>query len=305
MNFPNKKMLYDTSSIINAISSKGGQYGITIIATIGTTEIPIRGILKDAISFGVDANWSELTLENIIESIATSNPLLQAVNTYLDFTNAVAGSSFVNTGIFSRLFYKASGRLEIAPNFRVFDFDASGICGNVAKVLSSLCIPTIKESTTGKKFAEDVVDISKDILTSMDIPVNTGPAEQLIQNAKAAVYKIQNNKKTPSVLKHIIQNSEKTFDILANGSINWTDAPNPVSISIGNWLTLKQAVITSTNFAFSYECTKAGPIYVDVALKLRTLENLAIGTNGDLQQIKIGGDGNSRVSINGSNRVFA
>jgi hypothetical protein len=286
MNFPSKKALYNKQSILDAISSENGQYGITILATLGkgkdAIQVPIKGILKDQISFGVEANWETLPLENIIQSVMSSNPILHAVDTLIDIANLGSGSSFVNTGIFSKLFYKNSGRLEISPNFRIFDHNGSGICTQAATILSALCIPTIGESIPLKDASDNLMKVVNSGLDLVGVDKNklTGPGQQLYQNVNS------------------------TAKTVGASAANWSNSPNPVSIRLGKWLTIKEAVITSVNNSFSYECTDAGPIYLDVSLRLRTIENLAIDKSGNLQQVRIGSSTNTRVNIIGSNQIF-
>ena len=283
MNF---KSLYGKQAITDAIDSTNGQYGITIEAYIGKspnmTMIPIKGILKESISFGVNANWSTLGLESIIQSIAGSNPILGAIDTFVDVANAGAGSSFTNTGIFTKLFYKNSGRLSISPTFRVFDYNGSGICTRVASVLSSLCVPTIGDKIELSDAANTLIKTKNDVMTALSADIT----------------------KAPTAVQHLNQNVDIAIRAIGDSNANWSDAPNPVNIKIGQWLSIQKAVVEDVSFTFSYDSTDAGPLWVDVAMKLETIENLAIDKNGNLQQIQIGNSQNTRVQIVESNQIF-
>lgn len=294
------KSLYGKQSVVNAVTSnisqkQMGQYGIKIKSpTLGE----IDGILKDPIGFGVEANWQTLGLEGIIDSVMASNGILKTIDTVVDAANLAAGSSFTNTGLFSKLFYKNSGRLGISPTFRIFDFNGSGICTVAATRLMALCIPSIKKSLD----IEPIISNAEDLIRKGEEEGKKVPiAKQLIE-AKNKFLETETGKQMTSVY-------QKGRDSLASTQANWSDAPSPVSIQIGNWLTITQAVVQSVNCQFSFECTDAGPMYVDVSMKLDTIENLAIGSNEMLEQVIIGQNRSDRVKITQSrtpntNRVF-
>lgn len=267
------KSLYNKQSIIDAVNtdaSKFGQYAIKIVSpSLGT----IAGILKEAINFSVDASWSTLGLEGVIDAIMSSNGILNAIDTALDVTNLASGSSFTNTGIFSKLFYKNSGRLGISPSFRIFDFGGTGICTRAVTTLTALCIPKIQE---GK---------------SVSLEEATSNASELVTSAASFA-------KDSKIVQEVAENAKTGLKRIGDSSANWSNAPDPVSIQIGNWLIIDQAVVQNVSFNFSYECTDSGPVWVDISMKLESIENIYIDTDGSLAQVKIGDTLNKgRVTI--------
>jgi hypothetical protein len=283
----NVKSLYNKQSIQDSINSEKGQYGITLLCTLGKgkdkQQMRINGILKEPLSTSIEASWQTLSLESIIQSIASSNPFLGAIDTAIDFANAAAGSSFINSGIFSRLFYKNSGRMGIAPVMRVFDYNGDGICTRVATVLNSLCIPTNVDTLNLSEPISRIKQLGDDASKAVGFDIN----------------------KAPRVVQREAQVINQGLDNIASSTANWSDSPNPLSIRIGNWLTIREAVLESVQCSFSYECSDNGPIYADFSMKFETIENLAIGTDGNIKQITLGTSlEKSRVSITGSNQVF-
>lgn len=280
----NVKSIYNKQSIIDAVStdeSKFGQYAIKISSpSLGN----ITGILKEAINFSVDASWATLGLEGVIDSIMSSNGLLNAVDTYFDITNLASGSSFSNTGIFSKLFYKNSGRLSISPSFRIFDFAGNGICTQAVTTLTALCIPKVKEGDqislqkigdAGVRGLNKGQDIAKNIpigdgaSSVNDLPLVAGSFDRGRIGAKK----------------------------IGESTANWSNAPDPVKIQIGKWLIIDQAVVENVSFNFSYECTEAGPMWVDIGMKLSSIENIYIDPDGSLAQVKVGDTDKGRVTI--------
>ena len=183
--------LYNTKSIADAVNRKNmGQYGITIIATYGKPpndrRININGILKEAIGLNTEANWTTLPLANIIQDIMASNPLLKTLDNLVEAGNQLAGSSFVNTGIFSKLFYKNSGRLGISPSFRVFDYNGDGLCTRVATVLASLCIPTVGNSLDLKEPMDRVEELFQQGAGLVKYTPKSAMEKQVVKTALAA-----------------------------------------------------------------------------------------------------------------------
>lgn len=268
----NVKSIYNKQSIIDAVStdeSKFGQYAIKISSpSLGN----ITGILKEAINFSVDATWDKLGLEGIIDSIMSSNAILGAIDTALDITNLASGSSFTNTGIFSKLFYKNSGRLSISPSFRIFDFAGNGVCTRAVTTLTALCIPKVKN-------------------------VNTLPLQEATNVASALVTSAGSVAKDNRIIKEVVRNAQEGLKKIGESNANWSNAPDPVKIQIGKWLIIDQAVVENVSFNFSYECTEAGPMWVDIGMKLSSIENIYIDPDGSLAQVKVGDTDKGRVTI--------
>lgn len=283
--------LFTKVTFAQAIDPKsGGQYGILIKCNpSGNKEnhnmTKVYGILNDSIAWNVTATWDNIGLDSIITSVVGSNPILEAANGIVNFANQLGGRSFENTGLFTRLFYKNSGYLEIMPKLRVFDFENKGLPLQAAMIFSSLCIP---------KQADKMFDlsISKETIDNLGITAGGTTRDVLKpvmgeENATTAGYAV--NKLVTGAL-----------DGINNTTINWSNSPDTVDVEIGNWLKLTDMVLINVTTNFSYEMTDNGPMYVDFTLTLKSREALMLTDNGELSQVKIRGSGMdaSRVSFN-------
>jgi len=291
---PIPRTLFSAVTFANTIDpDKGGQYGIHIKCNpTGKKELhntsDIYGILNDNISFNVTATWDVIGLDNLITSVVGSNPILEGINGVINVGNELGGRSFENTGLFTRLFYKNSGYLEIMPKMRVFDFNNNGLPLQAAMIFASLCIPKQADSLFTINMTKEQIDnagsrvggTARDLLTPL-----IGE-----KNAATAGYGL-NNLTTGA----------------ANGingtTINWSNSPDTIDVEIGNWLTLTDMVLINVTTNFSYEMTAAGPLYADFQLSLKSREALMLDKNGELSQARINGGMNvgNRVSFSSTN----
>ena len=283
------KSIYNKSSYANAISPANmGQYGIAFkvnpfYGINGTTDdaaniVTVTGILKNAISWSVPANWQTLGLEDIISSIAASNPLLGAIDKGFEVVNTAAGKSFNNSGLFTRKFYKNSGDLTINPSFRVFDFNNQGLPMAAGMLFTSLCLP--------KKINADAIDVQEGAQKGLNALLS---ATAVIDS----VAKTDTTNTTQNLGNMAVTN-------LKGATLNWTVSPTTVDVEIGTWLKLKKLVLTNVSVSYSFEMTNAGPLYADFDLTLATRENLTFNETGNIDQIEMStpnvARGSSRVS---------
>lgn len=297
----NIKSIYNKQSLNNTINSDmDGQYGITlIIPTDNDNEfINVKGILKEAISFNVDATWSTLGLEGVIDNIMSSNPILAGIDTVLDVTNLASGRSFTNTGLFSKLFYKNSGRLSLSPSFRVFDSNNTGICTAMAIYLTSLCIPSINTSDKSQSF--DLSPVGE---------IGLKVAKKFIEASETAANSVDEEGNPDIVRRAFAGPAKQLGGSIAKGTKEigesnayWSNAPSSIGIKIGNWLDVIDVVVTNVSVNFSYECSYAGPLWVDVSLKCETRENLAYDENGDIPRLRMNST-SKRVTLKNNGRT--
>lgn len=308
------RSIYNKQSYDNAINpKKQGQYGITF--SINPTNsldpdykpIQVTGILKESIGWSVNANWGETgTFKDIIQQIATSNPVLGTLNSFVDTVNDLSGRSFVNSGLFTRKFYKTGSDLSISPSFRVMDFDNSGDPINAALLFTSMCLPRRKESASDKVVSEQLEAPATALGTFMD-----AAGTKLIESAdklKLPIARLVGD----AVGKGITGLGNTTKSIprnLAGTSLNWTMQPETVDVQVGSWLSISGMVLLDVSVKYSTEMTTAGPLYADFDLKLATRENLTFNDNGQIDQLKMNTNGEVGVegasnAHTGTSRVF-
>jgi hypothetical protein len=88
------------------------------------------------------------------------------------------------------------------------------------------------------------------------------------EDPKAAQFSSDLVSNTIDTAGEILKNGADTVLEEADDMITLRSAPSPVNVSIGNYFYKEDMVITRASFNFSKECTKAGPLYVEISLDL-------------------------------------
>lgn len=308
-----KKTLFDTSNLINATdNTKGGQHGISLYVTpFGNKKsnnrhsLKIDGILKNSIDWSVNANWENINPSSILSSIAGSNPLLEALDTGVDLLFAAGGTSYTNTGLFTRKYYKQSGYLSIKPSFRIFDYDNRGTPIQMGLILSSLCLATIDP----KASMELITPENSPAIQAIGGKVIDTTVGTVTNTAAVIVDTIEGNKTTGASTKTTIGDFAKNTGEVMKKSLNAavvglegarvsvSNGPDTVIIEIGNWLRLTDMVVDSVNITYSEQMTDMGPLYADIDIALSSLETMAFNEDGTISQMQL------TTNLNNSNRV--
>jgi hypothetical protein len=275
-------------SSVRKVDSTGqtdlGPYGILIEpikSRIGSDNVDtgVVGVLKNNVSFSLNAEWETLGLDSIIGGmIPFSNVLGNAVR---------AGDVTFNGGLLSEKYFSKSGYLELSPEFRVIDSNDEGIPTKTAMVLFAMSLPKTSEKTTIREFST---------VLNANSPLNKGINfinEKLEGLSKSEFRGIR------TVAGAVNEGVNRSVD----GDLNLTSSPKPVTVKIGTFMSLDDMVVESVDVNFSREMTKAGPLYADFTVKLSSMRTIVLKKDPEagLTGINIGVNKNSRVNIRSGN----
>jgi hypothetical protein len=192
---------------------------------------PVEGILKEPLQISVEANW-----ENIFNiGLAGAQRVFSLMNVGL-----------LNTGMWTRKYYKGGSYLRITPKIRVVNWDGNNDVIHKAKQLTDLCLPLYK----GKSFNQAFEDITLAKVGSSIV----GVGEEVLKDGGRGTVK-------------------KLIDQLSSNS------PKPVMVTVSNFFK-NYFIVESVNVEFSKEMTTQGPLYADIDLVLSTPEVTIRGGTG-------------------------
>jgi hypothetical protein len=228
--------------------------------SIYNSEINIVGYLTDKFSTNLTAEW---------ESIINADGILSGMRDAL----GVAGIRLFSTGIWTRKFYKQGSYLELQPQFRIVDWNGTGVVPNVASILSQLT--TIRNLGTGdavqKQLDEKQKSLEKERTASKDKTATVGMVRGLF---------------------------DATIGSMVGG------VPPSVGIRIGKYFNVPPGnfangtgmAVKSVQVTYSKELTTGGnPLYGDFNVGLSSIE--VVSTGRLLSFFSAGDQGNSRVTI--------
>lgn len=222
--------------------------------SVTNTPVSIKGILKENFSISTEANY---------DNIFSVSDKFEGARKVLDFS---MGSSFLNTGQWTRKYYKGGSYMKITPKFRVVDYEGNNDPLVAAFILMNSSLPTSGKYDT---VLDDLVQMS---------------SEQILERFKGSALKL--GQKIEDAGKGLVAGDFAGTAIaglrglkdLLTGALG--NSPNPVSVKVSNFFSWDEMVIDSVNVEFSKEMTMWGPLYVDIDAVLSSREVATKGRTG-------------------------
>lgn len=213
--------------------------------------ISVKGILKENFSIATEANY---------DNIFSVSDSLNSLRKVADFG---FGASFLNTGQWTRKYYKGGSYMKISPKFRVVDYE-----GNNDPLLAAFLLINASLPTPGKDdhFLDELKSMTYDDFTSkfsIELPS--------VDPRAAAINPL-------GVVGKIGQSAWHSLKEMVSGQIG--NSPNPVSVKACNFFYWEEMVIDSVNVEFSKEMTAYGPLYVDIDCNMSSREVATKGRTG-------------------------
>ena len=228
----------------------------------------VNGVLTSRIAITMTANW-----EPIISDYFSSGILSTVQN-----VSALAGKNILTTGRFTKKFYKGGGGyLNLRPEFRIVDWDATGNVLDSVRWLIGKMSPqgSVTEKGSDIDFLKKFEGIKNKMKTRTE--QDGGFYEKVTNVAK-------------DLGKNIV-----------------TGSPKPVTIALSNYFNsnrmgifAKEFVITNLTTTFSKEITPTGPLYVDVNLDLSSIQALNSGEISNSLNNK-----NTRITVDKNKKIDA
>jgi hypothetical protein len=245
----------------------------------------ITGFMTNEVSYGIKATWAPN--DGMISKMSKSITALMNIG---GPSSTGAGAS----GYATRKFYDSSGAdLTMSINLRIYaasSLQTSGFKSSLAQQLLKLkrlvlpttaatieaaSIPIIKESAEAAKLVGSAL-INPRKQLNVDGATSTKPKElekeDLSKEAvkKARAYGTKFGPAGAVIGGMIAQKGEN----LGEMDITISNAPEPIMISIGEWLFIPEAVVTDIHFTYSKTVNSVGPMWCDIQMSITSRENL-------------------------------
>lgn len=318
-----RRTLFDKESFASAIKASDGNstngYAVIKITPMKNRlwatglDMAVIGIIQNGLTFVIDAEWAEIgDATGLAPDVPILGSLLAAGAGAAGFLNkfaGVAGGAEVGAVYASKRIYKKSGSLIINPTLKIVDWDGTGQPMTCAKIIASLLVPSsnFKDTALGKQIQPDKDKIQTTIKSTTSFAVEgVTTVGTILKDATTATIAVV-DKNLASDTSNFIDSSIKTAGALLNNGIataveeaddlfTLRSSPTPVTVEIGNYFKKTDMVITNAQFTFSKECTKYGPLYVEIALTitsryiLRDIEAVGFNEkNMDISQVSFTG----------------
>jgi hypothetical protein len=248
----------------------------------GSNNEVIEGFLKNEIDFDFSAGWKPAGEKSILSFLTT------LAKPFEDYSRVFSGTAISDAGFLTRKVYSGGTDLSLSADFRIIDINADGKPLQMVRTLMSYMVPLQKADISfsgGSNFASELQNQTGNDDLKFKDPAPEGE-EQPKQGIQDSINKVTDGVK---VLKSSI--GQRALSELKNYGLSVTQAPTPVSIKVGNYLYINDAVITSANAKLSHQKTTEGPLFVDVSLKISTRENLVLTERADGEGYSIRGIG--------------
>jgi hypothetical protein len=232
------------------------------------------------INYAINAEWSEGSMISNFTS-AISNAM------------SSGGGSLSAAGTATRKYFKGKSDLGLTLNFRLMgqsqllqvEGEKSMLGKEIAKlhhmVLPSIAvvagIADIPGASKAIEAAKGTVGAIADTITEAAQPGTGGTAANSgVRVEGGTIGTSTAGSKIGATGEFLGGVAQNMLDNLANTNVVATNAPSPVHIMVGNWLELKEAVVTSLNVTYSTAVNEHGPLYADVQMSVTTRENIAV-----------------------------
>lgn len=280
-----KTDMFDQKSYYKTIFGQHHPYQIRISPNIGRThggaDTAITGVMSSKININMEAEYDDLDLGGMVSNLPLVGGLLNSVGNVAGTAFAATGQGLNNVGLFTRKFYKKGGYLRIEPEFKVVDWDGTGLTILTAAYLLNYCVP--KRGETLDSIDSIIDEIGRRAGLGSDL------IERGINGVKRAVEGLT-NKEDAKKLNEAYENNEaakrigdttlKGTKTLIDEGLQITSSPTPVSVYISNYFTHYDMIIESVGVEFSDKITKAGPIQADFKVALSSREASSVDRMG-------------------------
>lgn len=255
-----KKFFIDEIDFANAALTN------SIIIRDPASNIQIQGVLQEKLALSFDANW-----DNIFNVSDRFDALRKGLSLF--------DVGLLNTGIFTRKYFKGGSYLKINPKFRIVDWDGDGKVLRESNLLMNLALPGVTKTYNGAaliKFAEKHTvgsTIAGVGATLKKVPAALGNAiADFAEDPNAALDSV--SKFSLADVAGIKQNV-KDFAKTGLGS----NSAYPVEVQVSNYFK-HTFIIENVSVEFSKEMTENGPLFADIDMALSTLEVAVRGSTG-------------------------
>jgi hypothetical protein len=288
---------FDTLNVFNrstygaTADPYSGAYSISIIPNTVRTlseekDVGVNGIMKNNIQFSMKPDWQTLGLDSKMSGMTPNSGILQGlisdVGVVLKGAH-LAGTSVLNSGLFTRKYYNNSGWLTISPEFRVIHSSGSNNqCLLAAYAMMSMSIPRISNTLTLEAVLKTqmVRDVVEKIKSIPGVDVGTKVVGEAATLAGRSIKEFADSVGGEGTGKKVGNVANKAKDEVVKAKVNWTESPSPVNVKIGNFFDMSNMVIEDLQISFSEEMADNGPLYADFTVSLSTREALVVDDNG-------------------------
>jgi hypothetical protein len=270
---------FDTLNVFNrstygaTADPYSGAYSISIIPNTVRTlseekDVGVNGIMKNNIQFSMKPDWQTLGLDSKMSGMTPNSGILQGlisdVGVVLKGAH-LAGTSVLNSGLFTRKYYNNSGWLTISPY-----------------AMMSMSIPRISNTLTLEAVLKTqmVRDVVEKIKSIPGVDVGTKVVGEAATLAGRSIKEFADSVGGEGTGKKVGNVANKAKDEVVKAKVNWTESPSPVNVKIGNFFDMSNMVIEDLQISFSEEMADNGPLYADFTVSLSTREALVVDDNG-------------------------
>lgn len=260
-----------------------------------TVDPEITGVMKDHLSFNIDATWT--TLGQVGGSILPGgiSKGYGAVGGALN----IAGAASIGAAFASKKIYQQSGYLTIKPNIRVVDWN--GVGQPILSAIILMYYSTPKDWLTPEDFMGAADVMLENLKPLVDVVIDKTPdvgkkivncvATEGLKAGKQIYNAVSNlSKKIPDNVQkevagavdagtEVVGNFVKTVAEDADDLATLRSSPVPLTVEIGQYFNRSDMIIENVEFEFSKEMTKSGPLFVDISLNLSSRKIIKNGND--------------------------
>ena len=200
----------------------------------------VRGILREPIEYSLDSDWSSV-----------STPFDSGLGKLVNDTSTIAGTGALGGVFTSKLYWRQSGYLTMAPKFRIYDYFGDGHAVRAAKEISKYVVAN-GEINPLEEIANNITSFAKDSYN------------------ESTKKKTADDKKDPlETIRTYLYAAGENFLSDITSLVTLKDAPPTLTVSIGKLFKRNDMVVTKIDIEYAKEYTETGgPIYIDVTLNL-------------------------------------
>lgn len=255
-----KKFFIDEIDFANAVRTNG------IIIRDPASNMQIQGVLQEKISLSFDANW-----DNIFNVSERFDALRKGLSLF--------DVGLLNTGIFTRKYFKGGSYLKIQPKFRIVDWDGDGKVLRESNLLMNLALPSVTKSYSASALMQYV---GKNTVGSTIAGIGNTAKKVVNKVGETALEFLEDPEASIDNISKLsladvagIKQGVKDFAKTGLGS----NSAYPVEVQVSNYFK-HTFVIENVSVEFSKEMTDSGPLFADIDMSLSTREVVTRGGTG-------------------------
>jgi len=250
------------------------------------------GLMTNNVQYSLAAGWdvSNNQVSSMMQGVAE---LLGGVGGFARLGGIEVGSA----GYATRKVYKGGTDVSLSISFRLFDSTTNlskaandegkapvdtntSVMDGVAWI-TSVMVPANKEIITREEILNFTTVLKAGSQTTEEREAEVKADEvnaEIIAENRDAVGNMTGGKRVLGVWDTIAGNANNEVGAF---SINLTASPPPIRLQVGQWLYIKEAVVTNASFDFADKMSAKGPLFCDVTLTISTRENLMLTSDSD------------------------